>query len=419
MRFENTTQAAIDRPKTCSQNMIMIKRRHFAVFLLTTAASLAQANSYTSPYAITLDADIATWTSDVTGRTQLVSDHSTPGQANWYNINDSSWSSIGHSWGPTVPQLYSTGSPTNTLNISERQVVNAGAIPAAPNGVNSTTYQQQRLLSVARSYIDTPYQHHHNPTWNPYANGFSSDSSDPNYWDWMNVSDQATLKTTDGTTVTNTWQATYGTGTAGIDCSNFASLIYNVGLGIQMKTDVTDLGEEDAHAIVNNPIIDAYGQYIDPAHINSPNVSTGNINQAGELDQVIGELLPGDLLFITEKPHDPAAITHVIIWLGIYGTLDDGSASGVPLVLSSHDNTPAIMDEDGNLPPPGVQILPFESDNWFYQNFSHATRIIDPSTATDDLWYNGPVNVPEPSAYATLGGLATALIIIVRRKRRD
>jgi hypothetical protein len=101
-----------------------------------------------------------------------------------------------------------------------------------------------------------------------------------------------------------------------------------------------------------------------------------------------------------------------VVWLGAYGTNSDGSSSTVPLVISSHDNTPAIFTtQDINLdlnsafngfpnlnsgetietylPPPGVQILPFTNQNWFYSNFQVAMRLLP---------NNDPPAVPAPAA---------------------
>ncbi|MDP0494732.1 MAG: NlpC/P60 family protein [Verrucomicrobiota bacterium JB024] len=384
--------------------------RHATVILLLISALLyspARGDTYDSPYAITLDPDIATWTTDIPGRIDTVNAYSNPGPSNWYNYEDPTWNDgIGHDWGVTVPQLYSTDTPANTLGNDTRHVVNGGAIPGAPSGVNTTTYQQQRLLSVAKGLIGTPYQHHHNPDWNPYANGFSSAPNAPNYWDWNQVSDQANLETTSGQQISNPWQTEYGQGTAGIDCSNFASYIYNVALGIQMDTAIGTLGEEVVGSLTANPIIAADGTLITPGFLNGPNYASGAINAPNSLAALIELFRPGDLLFITGEPNQPDNITHVVIWLGTYGTLDDGTASEVPLVISSHDNTPAIFDLDGELPPPGVEILPFTDDNWFYQNFSHAMRVIDPSS------------VPEPGELALVGGLLGLGAVIWRRKKR-
>ncbi len=54
-----------------------------------------------------------------------------------------------------------------------------------------------------------------------------------------------------------------------------------------------------------------------------------------------------------------------------------------------------------HLPPPGVQILPFSSENWFYQDFSLAMRV-----------------VPEPSAGWLLGTAAAVLFAYHRLRRR-
>ncbi|WP_309385800.1 hypothetical protein [Cerasicoccus frondis] len=364
--------------------------------------------SYTSPYAITLDADIGSWTADISGRIDLVNAHSTPGTDDWYDYNSANWVGSSKEWGVSVPQLYSTDTPAHTLNLPTRQVINGGVIPSAPLGVDAVTYQQQRVISVASSLIGTPYQHHHNPTWNPYAHGYSSVQGAPNYWDWNPVSDTTPLNVSGGGTMPNPWLDEYGKGTAGIDCSNFASYIYNVALGIQMVSAVGALGDEEVGALTNNPIIAPDGEYIEPGFINGPNYVSGDTNAAGSLQGLIGMFRPGDLLFMfSHNEQDEVYISHVVMWLGIYGTLEDGSASDIPLVISSHDNLPAILDANGELAPPGVEILPFQEDTWFYTNFSHAMRVIDPTS------------VPEPEHYAMLVGFAGLALVIWRRRNRQ
>jgi hypothetical protein len=70
------------------------------------------------------------------------------------------------------------------------------------------------------------------------------------------------------------------------------------------------------------------------------------------------------------------AVSHAVIWLGSYGTLANGDPSPVPLVISSHDNSPPIADANGVVPPPGIHILPFQAGNWFYDNFVFAMRVL-------------------------------------------
>lgn len=106
-------------------------------------------------------------------------------------------------------------------------------------------------------------------------------------------------------------------------------------------------------------------------------------NGEGSLDKVVKQLQGGDLVFIRvlePNAYNAGEVSHVVLWLGEYGMLANSSASSVPLVLSSHDNTPAIRDMVGELPSPGVQVLPFQYPNWFYIGFSHALRI-HPDTA--------------------------------------
>lgn len=90
-------------------------------------------------------------------------------------------------------------------------------------------------------------------------------------------------------------------------------------------------------------------------------------------------------------------VTPVVMWLGEYAARADGSPSDVPLVVSSHDNTPAVLDATGQLPPPGVQILPFTPERWFYQNFSHAMRVL-PDAAPDRVWAPPSAGGPDGSA---------------------
>jgi hypothetical protein len=104
------------------------------------------------------------------------------------------------------------------------------------------------------------------------------------------------------------------------------------------------------------------------------------------------------------------------MWVGQTGT--DSAGNTFPLVISSHDNTPAIFDtvaldangypSDGNivghLPPPGVHILPFDDSNWFYQDFQVAMRVIA---------------VPEPATLVLAAmGITSAASGAFRRRKR-
>ena len=220
-------------------------------------------------------------------------------------------------------------------------------------------------------------------------------------------------------TATNPYKAAYNSPQPGIDCTDFSAYVYNLALGVQMHSGTSTqikFTSGSGPATNNQPtalVLDSAGALLAPNFLLGPNYGTHDFNGAGSLDGVISLLQPGDLLYMVGSSN----ITHVVMWLGEYGTLADGSPSPVPLVISSHDNTPAIFDTtaihpvtglplDGliqeHLPPPGVHILPFTSDTWFYQNFSVAMQV-----------------VPEPSTVALLScGLVLAFAAAVQRRRR-
>lgn len=388
----------------------------------------AIAQTYVSPFAITLSPEIANWTSDFATRQAVMNANSTPVPDDWYDSPP-----VSATYGPLNPQLYSVADPINAgnqaaydaLRWDRGNAVASVAMNSAPTGVDSLVFQRQRLMQAVSQLIGTPYQHLHLPNFNPWANGYQTQDgtgTDP-VWQWSPVSNTATIDTTQGTPLANIYQEDYGTGTAGIDCTDTSAYIYNLALGIQLNSGTSTQVEFTSGTkpeVDNSPlatILDADGSQITPNFIKSPNYGTATINAPGSLEiSVFQYLNPGDLLYITGEPG--SAISHVVIWLGEYGTNADGSQSTVPLVISSHDNTPAIFDVwgsqldlnglplDGNiaahLPPPGVHILPITSNTWFYQNFAVASQIIA---------------IPEPST-GLLFGLALAFIAAAHLRRR-
>jgi cell wall-associated NlpC family hydrolase len=346
--------------------------------LTSTLFTAALGQSYVSPFQISVSSEVSSAPDLASRATALTTYSSSPAFAEWYSP------AFRHdSWGPVNPQLFAVANPAHTLP-NGGTVFNAGDITPAPAGIDELTYQQQRLLAVASQFIGVPYQHHHHPGWNPYANGFvSTPTTAPNYWKWSVVSQEAELNTTTGQgKIANPYQQSAGMGTEGIDCSNFAALVYNVALGLQLPTGIGTQGEEDVPASDGGWGISRWGTMIEGQYFNGPNSSTGAINTPGSLDSLFAQLKPGDLLYINAEPNRGPNISHVVIWLGQYGTQTNGAASPFPLILSSHDNTPAVFDlgngigTGANIPPPGVRILPITSDNWFYQNLHHATRYL-------------------------------------------
>lgn len=419
-----TTGTVLERPSDGAARR-PLPGRSFRRLVLSLAAGTAcaagtlPAQTYTSPYAITLGGSIPAWTSDFDARRQAVVSNSTPAPADWYSHDYGT-----SSYGPLNPQLFSSSAAADpsavaALRYDRGHAVFDVAINTPPEGVSPDTWARQRLLFAASRLIGTHYQHLHLPGFDP---ALVTGSTFP----WSPVSGNSLLQTTQDLrngqpgTVANPYKSAYNSPHPGIDCTDFSAYLYNLALGVQMhsgtSTQVT-FGTDSGPTTTNQPsslVLDSAGSLLAPVFHTGPNYGTAIPNAAGSLDGVIARLHPGDLLYMTGGD---GRISHVVVWLGEYGTLADGSPSAVPLVISSHDNTPAIFDTaaidpitglpldgmvDAHLPPPGVHILPFTPETWFYQNFSLAMNI-----------------VPEPSAVALcLLGLA-ALLVIGRRRKTD
>lgn len=383
--------------------------------------------AYTSPFTISLSPEISTWASDFGNRQSIIDSHSSPVPADWYTT-----AYPNPSWGPMNPQLYSVGSlsgagaaAAQALRFDRGNEVYNVAMNTVPSGVNEFEWARQRLMFAAKQLIGTHYQHLHLPNFDP------AHVTVPGYtFPWQAVSNNTNLQTTQQLyneslirTEANPYKHLYGLPHAGIDCTDFSVYIYNLALGVQMHSgtstqirfvdgngDSVPLGPE---AIPRSTLVSASGEMIAPTFLKGPNFGTATRNGPGSLDGVISQLQPGDLLYM----HGGDRILHVVVWLGLYGTNADGSPSTVPLVISSHDNTPAIFDTQdidaygyptdgdivGHLPPPGVHILPFTSENWFYQNFSVAMQVVP---------------IPEPSAIGLLGLGGLVFVAIFARRRR-
>jgi len=386
-------------------------KKIFIVFTLpllvagTTQAAIGQALTYKSPFVISLTNTIKSWTSDFGARSAAIPANSYPATNNWYNFDYNS--GYPGSYGPLDPELYSTSS-SNTANTNIVQDLRYDRGPATydvaintpPPGVDPLTWEQQRLLAAASSLIGTHYQHIHLPS-------FNAAKVPTNDYTWSGVSTNQFLQTSrelifgNTSTVINPYAATYGIATNGIDCTDFSSYIYNLALGIQMYSGTATQVEFTnsagtpvllgTNAIPTATILANDGSVITPNFIESPNFGTGLLNGPGSLNSVIAQLRPGDLLYMWGAPTN---ISHVVVWLGTYGSTVNGKPSTVPLIISSHDNTPAIFNTTNInsvtglpngltsnntttfLPPPGVQILPFTPDTWFYQNFSVAMQVL-------------------------------------------
>lgn len=353
--------------------------------------------AYTSPYKISYPASTASWTgsgnftNDFEEREQSIQANSTPPIGAWYTQTYPTGS-----YGPTNPQLYSSASSATPLVTQAFASWDRGGpvfntpINVVPQGVNPITWKQARVMAAASSFLGTTYEHLHLPWFNPAKAGYSPSQASSN--ETLQTSQQ--LAQHQPGTTPNPYYPAYAALQAGIDCTDFSALIYNLALGVQMYSGTPSqikFTSGDAPAPGNAPtasLLDDTGTPISPTFFKSPNYGKGVLNAPGSLSKIIKQLQPGDLLYMTGAD---GAISHVVVWLGQYGTLSNGKASKVPLVISSHDNTPAIFDttqvnrttglpSDGNiaghLPPPGVEILPFAPGTWFYTNFSVAMRVL-------------------------------------------
>lgn len=392
--------------------------------ILSAGRSLA---AYVSPFRLQISAP-AGWLSDIASRSALIDPNSTPHPAAWYTTNYP-----GLSWGPVNPQLYSVpqnqiGNPSlvTALEYDRGMPVYNTFINAVPAGVSYLDWATQRLMAVAQPMIGTAYQHLHLPTFNP------SLVTPPGSFTWNPVSNNPLLQSSQQLlanqpgTQTNPYKDAYGLAAAGIDCTDFTAYLYNLALGYQLHSgtfnQVTfpDMSSGLVGGTAAATVLDATGRVVQPSFFYGPNYGSDSSNAPGSLDSVIDQLQPGDLLYIGNRN----GIRHVVMWLGPVGVNQDGTASSVPLVISSHDNTPAIFDTqnintdptsalfgfpaDGeiveHLPPPGVHILPFTDQNWFYQDFQLAMRVLP----------NAAVPAPALPAWAVL-----AMAHRLRRLRRS
>lgn len=160
----------------------------------------------------------------------------------------------------------------------------ANTFPAvqAPADCDPVLWKRERILVVAQHYIGLPYQHHHIPKWQPPA-------------EWTSKLN--------------------GPESAGLDCSNFTSWVYNYGLGFRFTSDIKQQADGP----------DAPGRRL-------------------KKDEPMAK---GDLLFILKN--DRSVVSHVVLFV------DEGH----------------ILDSHGA----GVQIRPFKG--WYKTHISHVRRLIE------------------------------------------
>lgn len=184
----------------------------------------------------------------------------------------------------------------------------------------SADWLRERVIAVARLFIGYEYQHHHIPVWDPPAD--------------------------------RKWKKTCaGKNGKGADCSNFTSFVYNVSLGIKLKSNIIKQSRE--------------------TYLSSNNIrdfqTAETIYPPENYQDYSNTFKTGDLLFVKNVRGN---ISHVIIWLGKTGNSTDNT----PLIIDSHGAE--VKDCNGNNIPCGIFIRPFLKNSWYYKSFSHALRVI-------------------------------------------
>jgi hypothetical protein len=256
---------------------------------------------YSSPYDISSITTDTTLTADFIERDTLL--ETKPARKDWYKIR--AFSVRSRYWGPKAKQFPDFRNPQ----------------PA------DKEWLRRRIIAVASRYINSQYQYHYLINWDP-----------PRSWP-MNPLLRVRL----------------GHQSQGTDSSNFASWVYNFGLGIEFT-----------------------GYIVKQARMSSVRMPDGSSARVrtikGKLfkpdfSKLTGRLKMGDLIYInSDKDKDTAE--HVAIWAG------KDLKTGEWLVIDCYDTVSDMADSAGNYIPTGVQIRPFREDSFYYKGFVAAVRII-------------------------------------------
>ena len=293
--------------------------------------------TYVSPYSINFTCDYNSLTYDFnTSPRNDITKESSLDYSEWYNISN-------HYYiirADNVKSLCSTGSVDYSVNSTWGPLSAQYPAVAVPplSGGNELTWKRERLVAVAQKYIGYNYQHHHIPDFDPYSVDPSWPASCP------------------AVAVNNP--------TSGIDCSNFSSWNYNYGLGIKLDGDV---------------LIQSYPTTPIPGPGGSGSIVPQVIGKGASYDSLIKMLQTGDLLYIKGDPGKP--VTHVIMWVGSIGS---DPKQGQPLVIDSHGDS--VPDSNGVIIPQGVYLRPFRQNEYYYQQFDHAFRIIQPNSVAPAVY---------------------------------
>jgi hypothetical protein len=272
-----------------------------ALFSLLVPASSLQAQvpdraAYKSPYSVTLSFDVKDLVGDLyQGKRADPKEQSSADFKDWYDAaNQRRWTH----WGPPSRHY------------------------PAPAGLSekSAEWKRQRVIAAGMTMVGKGYQPHHIPDWDPPA-------------DWPSKPDKKRPVA------------------KGLDCSNFVSFAYNLGLGFKLPSAVTTLGD------MTEAPGPGEGQTTPVQRIELPK----------DYDAFPKLLRTGDILCIKNKDVD---ITHVVLWVGDMGK----SPKDEPLVLDSTGDSG--IDANGNPIPDGIYLRAFRPTGFYFKQASHATRVI-------------------------------------------
>lgn len=215
-------------------------------------------------------------------------------------------------------------------------------LPDVPAGIvngDRALWRRERLLATAQKWIGTIYQHHHIPDWTPPA-GWPA---------WSPVA--------------------FGRNSAGIDCSDFSSWVYDYALGLRLCTDVAQQATMEQPTDcerANQPEVCWHSR-----EIQVQRVLQATSREPVDFETIKNTLKTGDLLYIRGEPTSApdTNITHVIMWVG-----EVGQNSEYPLVIDSHGAS--VTDSNGVIIPVGVHLRPFRPGSWYHAAFDHAHRLV-------------------------------------------
>ena len=195
----------------------------------------------------------------------------------------------------------------------------ASQYPAPVLPRTDATYLRERVIAVAARQIGLGYQHHHIPSWMPPAG-----------WAWRPVD--------------------AGRNGPGLDCSNFASFVFNYALGIKLPTGIGL--QADTRTLAG------------PGGAGCLRAQRIALHHYAALDTL---LAPADLIYIRNRS---GGIGHVVMWLGATGQSPDGDPLIIDCSQSRHRDA-----NDAEIPP-GVRVRPLRRGGWYWRQVSHAQRII-------------------------------------------